>query len=172
MSVPRCFKPYSCTTVAQPLIATTLTNQVVGNDLISQTVVVGDSSMFVNSDTVLMVSTGGTSTELAIQVQVVSPTSVSGIFKKNHAAGEYMVLSFPCQNIMVQGVNANPLTASLFLGVSKALPTTAGANAFHDLFLTLFYQGPAGFADCDNTANYWCVASSGSQYYLPSAVQS
>ena len=60
MPVPRTFKPYSCTTVAQPLIATTFSNGIAGSE-IGQTVIVPDSSMFLNSDTVnCMPTTGGT----------------------------------------------------------------------------------------------------------------
>ncbi len=172
MSYPRCFKPYSVAQTAQPLIGTTFTNKVLQSDQ-AQTVTVTDSSMFVNSDTILCVpAAGGKPTELAIQIQVISSTSIKGIFNKEHASGEYVVLSWPCQNVMVQAVSANPPSASIFLGTGSAVPTTAGVNAFHDLLLTLFYSGPPGYADSDNTANYWIIAASGTQFYLPSAVQS
>jgi hypothetical protein len=174
MAVVRTFKPYSCSQVAQPLVGSAFQQQVVGNDLVSQTAVVSDSSMFQNNDTIFcMPATGGTATELAIQIQVPSATTITGIFKKNHAVGEFAVLSWPCQNIQVQAVVANPLTSSLFLGVGKNPPTTAAVNAFHDLNLTLYYSGPPGFTDGDNLGLYWIVAAgTTTQFYLPSCVQS
>ena len=168
----RCFKPYTVTTVAQPLISTTLSAAITGNDATTQTVPVADSSMFVNSDTVNMSAvTGGPSTELAVQIQVLSATTVSGVFKKNHASGEYMILSYPCMNTNVVSVGLHTLTASVFLGFGPVLPTTVGVNAFWDLSANGNWAPPMALYDSDNTANYWIIAASGTQYYLPSAKQ-
>ena len=176
MSVPRCFKIFTATTVAQPLIATTLTAAIRGSGLTAQNALVVDSSMFVNSDTVNLASVSAgviMSTEKAVQVQVVDGTTIKGIFAKDHAAGEFVILSWPCQNIMVQVDKSNVPAGSLFLGSNpQKVPTVAGANAFHDLALTLFYSGPQGFADADNTQNYWIISSTATAGYLPSAVQS
>lgn len=171
MSVIRAFKPYSVGTTAQPLIGTTATTAFKKSPN-SQTIVVGDSSMFKNSDSInTMPAAGGVASEIAVQIQVLTATTISGIFNKDHAAGEFIVLNYPCSNVQVQAVNANPLTASLFLGGGYAPPTTAGVNAFYDLFLSLYYSGPPGFTNSDNTANYWVISASGTGYYLPSAVQ-
>lgn len=171
MAVIRCFKPYTVAQTAQPLIGTTSTNAFNRSEN-AQSILVADSSMFLNSDTIDMVpAAGGAATELSVQIQVVDATHIKGVFNRNHLAGEYVVLNFPCMNIQVQAVNANPLTASTFLGTNRAVPTTAGVNAFYDLFLSLYYSGPPAFSNCDNTANYWIIAASGTQYFLPSAVQ-
>lgn len=172
MAVPRAFKPLTVTTAAQPLIGTTLTTAITGNGLTAQTVTVADSSIFNNSDTVLMYpAAGGTPTELAVQIQVVDSTHVKGIFTKAHAAGEWLVLSWPCSNIQIQGIGTAPITASVFIGTTKKVPTTAGVNAFYDLSLSLYYTGPPGQVNSDNTANYWIISASGTQTYLPSAIQ-
>ena len=171
MSSPRPFKPYSVGTTPQPLIGTTFTNAIIASPN-AQQVAVQDSSMFLSNDQIICVpAAGGGPTELALQITVVNSTTISAVFTKNHNAGEYAVLDYPCQSIQVQAVNAHPLTNSLFIGGDNPVVTTAAVNAIFDLYLTNYYSGPPGFTNGDNTSSYWVVAASGTQYYLPSAVQ-
>jgi len=173
MPVPRSFRPYTVGTTPLPMFGTTLTDPVNGDPNNAQTVAVGDSSMFLKTDTMNVVPATGSTAQQELAIQVISvpgSTSVRAIFNKDHAAGDFAVLSWPCQNIMVQAVTAHPLTTSLFL-CSTQSATVAGVGAFYDLYQSLFYSGPAGFADSDNTANYWTISASGTAYFLPSATQ-
>jgi hypothetical protein len=178
MSVVRCFAPLAVTTTVEPLFGTTLGQAVKADGLNAQTVTVGNTSfLFRNNDTAVVFPATPTgqadappvASETAIQLQVVSSTQVKAIFQRAHSAGDFLVLSHPCSNIMVQAVNANPPSASIWLSCLQTV-TTAGVGAFHDLLLTLFYSGPPGVLVADNTSNYWTIAASGTQYCLPSAV--
>ena len=172
MAVVRCFAPISCSTTVEPLFGTTLGQAIRPNAMVAQTVNVGNTThLFRASDSVNIVPASGSTAplETAVQIQVVNSTQVSAIFQKPHAAGDFMVLSYPCSNIMVQAVNAHPPTSSIWLSCEEDVDAS-GNGAFHDLLLTLFYSGPAGVLCSDNTANYWILAASGTQYALPSAV--
>jgi len=171
MPVPRTFKVFTCGTSAQPLIGTTLSSAITAHPETAQTIPVADSSMFVNSDTVLIVpASGGVPVyEYPVQIQVVSATQIRAVFTKPHNSGDFVILSFPCANVPVQCVKSSPPTSSIFLGNTANL-TTSGAGAFYDVGLSLYFQPPAsGWTNADNTSNYWIIAASGTQSYLPAA---
>jgi hypothetical protein len=169
----RSFKVYTCTTAVQPLLGTTLQTAAIASQTGANTLLVGDTSMFVGSDSVNIVpASGSTAPWESTQVTVLSATTMTATLRNNHNAGDFVVLSWPCSNVQVMPVGAHTPTSSVWIGTG-ATPTvtTAGTNAFWDLFYNGAYNPQMAIYDSDNTSNYWVISASGMAYYLPSSKQ-
>ena len=153
-----------------PLVATTLQTgvQIVPGQ--TQTVLVGSTTLFQNNDTVNIIpaATNGPAAETALQIQVLSATSISAAFLRGHAAGDFVVLRWPCGNVTVQQSGVTTLTASCFIGGSPLL-TTAGAYALWDVRVATFQSCMMGMGHCDDTANYW-ISGNGTGQVLVGAI--
>lgn len=177
MSYPRGFGVQSTTSVVQPMFGVTLSSNVGVAQPPGQTssvMIVASNTIFQTNDQVNILPGASSTTkpEYRVQIQVTNATTITGVLQWPHNTGDYVVLDYPCQNVMVQSVAAHTLTNSLFLACSTAA-TNTGGYAFWDLNVTNPYLGPSGFGNADNTSNYWVIAASATtQYFLASAVQS
>lgn len=168
---PRCFKFIAVATTATPVVGTTLTNNIIGNPGVSQTVVVADSSFFIAGDFVQLVpakgGSGGPLEQMVPVISVTDSTHIVIVFSGNHNAGDFVVLFWPMAQLLLTESKASAPAGSLFFGPTQDVDSSGDAS-FIDLSVVFTFQTPFRGSDSDNICNYWVCGTNAGDVYAPS----
>jgi hypothetical protein len=184
---PRGFKYISCGTAAQPVVGTTLTNAISpctittsdGAGHAGQSILVADSSFFYVDDNVNIVPVAGATTPLAeynLPVTAIpDATHIVVLNSQPHNAGDWVQLSMQCTTIIIQGKDGG--AGSLWVGGSSGV-TNAGVKSVYQIAKVAAGSQPSEFNPAQaytgvhswNIADFWIVASTGGDQYLPSVL--
>lgn len=165
----RTFKYFAVTSgVTQPLVGTTLGAQVNGSNA-SQSMLVGDSSMFRVGDYVLI----GTEIERVRITSIPDATHIIGILTSTQLTGVAVRLWASCSNIYVQTKDGN--VGNVDIGNASVIDPTTGVGEFVELVGIAagvqpveLREGNTTGINSQNIANYWATGTNTGDTYLPS----